>query len=60
MSSQKWLLFLLKASQDVLSLIAKGGSEALLRIPTGDFKENYTFTELVNESIRRVKNNIPF
>ncbi|WP_334126351.1 hypothetical protein [Empedobacter brevis] len=40
--------------------LAKGGSEPLLRIPKGGFKENYTFTELVNESIRRVKNNIAF
>ncbi|MGI9581597.1 SMI1/KNR4 family protein [Chryseobacterium sp. RRHN12] len=32
----------------------------LVSIPKGGFKENYTFTELVNESIRRVKNNIPF
>lgn len=32
----------------------------LVSIPKGGFKENYTFTELVNESIRRVKNNISF
>ena len=38
---------------------AKEG-KPLIRIPTGGFKENYTFTELVNESIRRVKNNIAF
>ncbi|KAA5533897.1 hypothetical protein [Paenimyroides baculatum] len=38
---------------------AKDGGD-LVRIPTGGFKDNYTFTELVNESIRRVKNNIPF
>jgi hypothetical protein len=29
--------------------------EPLVKIPTGGFKENYTFTELINESIRRIK-----
>lgn len=38
---------------------AKEG-KPLIRTPTGGFKENYTFTELVNESIRRVKNDIAF
>ncbi len=38
---------------------AKDGGH-LVRMPAGGFKEHYTFTELVNESIRRVKNNIPF
>ncbi|TXF79491.1 SMI1/KNR4 family protein [Chryseobacterium sp.] len=32
----------------------------LISIPKGGFKENYTFTELVNESIRRIKDNISF
>ena len=32
----------------------------LVSVPKGGFKENYTFTELVNESIRRIKNNISF
>jgi len=35
-------------------------SSTLVSVPKGGFKENYTFTELVNESIRRVKNNISF
>ena len=39
---------------------AKEGAVPLVQIPTGGFKENYTFTELVNESIRRVKYNIAF
>lgn len=39
----------------LMPFLAKGGSEPLLKVPTGGFKENYTFTELVNESIHRVK-----
>ncbi len=38
--------------------LAKGNLTPLVKIPTGGFKEEYTFVELVNESIRRRVNNL--
>lgn len=38
--------------------LAAEGFWPLIKVPEGGFKENYTFTELVNESIRRCKYNL--
>lgn len=62
--AQYSVIFLDEAKEDpkvyIIDPFDAVDGKALIRIPTGGFKEDFTFTELVNESIRRVKNNISF
>jgi len=61
--SQYHVIFLDETEEDpkvylISPFLAAEGTSSLVKIPTGGFKENFTFVEFVNESVRRSKYNL--